>query len=69
MCGGKLRSSSEIVEASADDMLLVVDVELRDGRELDTASDDPDPEGETTLPMEDAELEVVTDMDEERLLD
>jgi hypothetical protein len=61
--------SSEVADASADEML-VVELELSDGTELDAAREEPDPDDETGLLRDELEPdEVVAAMGAETLFD
>jgi hypothetical protein len=48
--------SSEVAVASADEML-VAELELSDGTELEAASEEPDPDDEIGLPRDELEPE------------
>jgi hypothetical protein len=67
--GGNFKISSEVAEANADE-ILVVELELSDGTELDVARDDPDTDEETGLFRDELEpAEFVVAMGPETLLD
>jgi hypothetical protein len=67
--GGNFKISSEVAEANADEML-VVELELSDGTELEAAREEPDPDDKTGLLRDEFDAEeLVAAMGAETLLD